>query len=190
MGMTIHYEFKGEDDPALARKQVAGLRQRALQLPFEHVGEIQVFAGEGFVGSDKLEFLATDGNAIQPTEVIAFAAQPGEGCETAWFGLRRHEGYSWRSYCKTCYAVTALDFLRCHIVVIKMLDFAAEMGLLRSVDDEGEYWEHRDWMKLLQNNGRWDELPSPRETVAKQLRAWFGPVSRPVNWKQYVAEEE
>ena len=70
--------------------------------------------------------------------------------------------------------MTALDFLRCHIGVNKLLDHAAEMGLLRSVDDEGKYFEHRDWMELLQNNGRWDELPSPRETVARQLRAWLG----------------
>ena len=197
MGLTIHYEFQvSGDDPVLARKLVEKLRQRALQLPFANVGEIQILNGEECLfqfDRDKLRFMAAmnlhDPNLfIQPTEIIAFDAQPGNGCESAWFGLRLHEGlYSWQSFCKT--GAFALDCLRCHLNVIKTLDYAAELDMLRMVRDDGGYWEDRDWRELLRRNG--GELPLPREkAVAKQIGAWFGRAKKPINWKQYAYVED
>ncbi|MGA2496814.1 MAG: hypothetical protein ABSH20_03690 [Tepidisphaeraceae bacterium] len=109
---------------------------------------------------------------VSPRHLLAFETQPGDGCEAANFGLCLHPvsigvvdrevcphrrrrlrtglgGWSWRSFCKTQYASNANcggveNFLRCHLLVIRMLDEARNLGLLQSVSDEGEYWEKRD----------------------------------------------
>jgi hypothetical protein len=111
MSVRIYYEFKSsENDPALARKQVDELRQRALRLPFKHVGKIRVLTGDKGVyeqGCDKLHSLAAmNRNGVneplfQPMEIIAFEVSLLNGCEPAWFGLRRSEGYDWEAVCKT-----------------------------------------------------------------------------------------
>jgi hypothetical protein len=46
MGLTIHYQLATTGDEAHARKLVQQLRQAALDLPFQHVGEIVEFRGE------------------------------------------------------------------------------------------------------------------------------------------------
>jgi hypothetical protein len=43
MGLTIHYQLATTGDEAHARKLVQQLRQAALDLPFQHVGEIVEF---------------------------------------------------------------------------------------------------------------------------------------------------
>jgi hypothetical protein len=43
MGLTIHYQLATAGDEAHARKLVQQLRQAALDLPFQHVGEIVEF---------------------------------------------------------------------------------------------------------------------------------------------------
>ena len=123
---------------------------------------------------------------VSPTHVIAFSAWPGEGCEEANFGLCRYParievddpvrrgrkrmlrtklggGWYWHSFCKTQYASNAKcggveHFLRCHLSVVRMLDFAKELGILDEVSDEGEYWERRDIKALAEEVGQWNEL--------------------------------
>jgi hypothetical protein len=46
MGLTIHYQLTTTGDQAQARKLVQQLRQAALDLPFQHVGEIVEFQGD------------------------------------------------------------------------------------------------------------------------------------------------
>jgi hypothetical protein len=46
MGLTIHYQLATTGDEAHARKLVRQLRQVALDLPLEHVGEIVEFRDE------------------------------------------------------------------------------------------------------------------------------------------------
>jgi hypothetical protein len=46
MGLTIHYELAATGDEAHARKLVQQLRQAALDLPFQHVGEIVELQGD------------------------------------------------------------------------------------------------------------------------------------------------
>ncbi len=112
----------------------------------------------------------------QPIEIILFRTWPGEGCEEANFGLARYKryiyfrgqkvlsglgtGWHWVSFCKTQYANEKglLNFLRCHTLVVAMLDCAKELGIMKSVDDEGKYWEKRDMKDLAEEVGRWDEL--------------------------------
>jgi hypothetical protein len=107
--------------------------------------------------------------SVTPTEMIAFLISVGEGCEPAVFGLARYPdfvvapdgermetdlaGWSWQSFCKTQYASNPKiggqeNFLRCHLNLIKLLDFAQSLGLVDEIRDEGEYWEHRDLTRL------------------------------------------
>lgn len=111
---------------------------------------------------------------VKPDEVILFRTWPGEGCEEANFGLCRYPesikcdgkiiptalggGWNWRSFCKTQYANTngIFHFLRCHTLVVAMLDCAKELGILQDVSDEGDYWEKRSLKELVEEVGRWD----------------------------------
>jgi hypothetical protein len=52
-------------------------------------------------------------------------------------------------FCKTQYAGAREcggieNFLRCHLLVIRLLDHARDLGLLQSVRDEGQFWDNRD----------------------------------------------
>lgn len=117
--------------------------------------------------------------SVRATHIIAFSAWPGEGCEEANFGFCRYpsslqvsnrrlktglDGWRWRSFCKTQYASSpecggVANFLRCHLCVVKLLDFAVKTKLLEvQVHDEGAYWEHRDLKKLAETVGEWNEF--------------------------------
>lgn len=117
---------------------------------------------------------------VAPTHLIAFVTCPGEGSEAANFGLCRYpaavpvsrgkatlrtklSGWSWQSFCKTQYASNprhggAENFLHCHLTIIRMLDFAKELGILESVTDEGHFWENRDEQALAQEVSRWNTM--------------------------------
>jgi hypothetical protein len=120
---------------------------------------------------------------VKPTCLIGFSAWPGEGCEEANFGFCMHPGFlnytdaagrrrqrltqlggwRWKSFCKTQYASNpdcggVPHFLRCHLCVVQMLDFAQSMEQIAvEVCDEGGYWEHRDLEKLAREVGDWNE---------------------------------
>jgi hypothetical protein len=106
-----------------------------------------------------------------PTHIIAFSTRPGAGCEEADFGLCRFpetievddplrpgrkqkiptgfDAWAWGSSCKTQFASNPKhggiqNFLHCHLTVIRMLEYARELGILDSVYDGGQYWKRRD----------------------------------------------
>jgi len=114
MGLTIHYQLATAGDEAHARKLVQQLRQAALDLPFEHVGEIVEFRGDECdwqrrADDDQYRWLLIQARTqialpvtaaekrrgvtremdILPLHVIAFETEPGDGCEPANFGLCR-----------------------------------------------------------------------------------------------------
>jgi len=117
---------------------------------------------------------------VAPTRVIAFSTWPGEGCEEANFGLCQYprsfiverlgrkrriptnlSGWCWGSFCKTQYASNpecggVQNFLRCHLLVVAMLDQAKELGVLADISDEGGYWEKRDAEALAREVGEWN----------------------------------
>lgn len=115
---------------------------------------------------------------VTPSQVIAFTTLPGDGCEDANFGLATYpktveaQGrkirtglgeWSWSSFCKTQYASNPQfggveNFLRCHLSVVKLLDHAAELGILKEVSDEGDYWQKRDLPALASVVGDWNSL--------------------------------
>jgi hypothetical protein len=122
---------------------------------------------------------------VRPTHVIAFSTCPGKGCESANFGLCRYPatievrtcpngsehqqslrtglaGWRWSSFCKTQYASNpecggVANFLRCHLLVVRLLDGAQALGILDQVSDEGDYWSIRDPQALAQRVGQWNE---------------------------------
>lgn len=71
-------------------------------------------------------------------------------------------GWQWSSSCKTQYASNPKyggpeNFLRCHLAIIQLLDFAQELRLLQQICDEANYWDRRDVQSLAQTVGDWNE---------------------------------
>jgi hypothetical protein len=101
---------------------------------------------------------------VMPHHLVAFSTSPGDGCEEANFGLAIYpatlkvdgktirtglSGWSWSSFCKTAYAANPevggpANFLKCHLAIVSLLDYADALGVLGEVHDEGGYWEKRD----------------------------------------------
>ncbi len=120
---------------------------------------------------------------VKPKHVVAFTTFPGEGCEDANFGLALYptaillpkpgtgrqrmlktglRGWCWGSFCKTQYSSSPEaggieNFVRCHLSVIQVLDYAKEIGILAKVSDEGVYWESRNVKALVKEVGEWNE---------------------------------
>ena len=194
MGLTIHYNLETKlTRPEEIRRLVDGLRQYAMDLPFQEVDDVVEFKGEdvSYQNQDDphrwLKIQAgqylNDGPysySVAPQHIIAFTTVPGEGSEPANFGFccypqsivpqnkrrirTKLKGWLWRSFCKTQYASDPAcggvsNFLRCHVTIVKLLDFAKKTGLIDvEVSDEGKYWDERDLAKLAKEVGQWNEL--------------------------------
>jgi hypothetical protein len=112
MGLTIHYQLATTGDETHARKLVQQLRQAALDLPFQHVGEIVELRGDQCdykqrADNDPHRWLLIQAGThialpvsqvekrqgvtrqldVRPSNIIAFETEPGDGCEPANFGL-------------------------------------------------------------------------------------------------------
>lgn len=143
---------------------------------------------------------------VIPLEVIAFHTLPGAGCEPANFGLCRYPpavqvqdgrqkrslptrlgtGWHWHSFCKTQYASNPRsggveNFLRCHLGIVKVLDAAKALGILREVLDEGNYWQDRDVQSLARQVGQWNQMvAAAMEALGNQARQIGGTLSAPI----------
>jgi hypothetical protein len=114
MGLTIHYSLRSNTrSPKKARELVASLRSRALDLPFEHVGDIVGLSGtecdiESLDRDHPHRWLliqagqyvgcparggGTHSYRVSPTHVVAFETVPGPGCEPANLGLCKYPGF-------------------------------------------------------------------------------------------------
>lgn len=207
MGLTINYDFELPNRRITdARQAVKDLRDAALDLPFQEVSEI-IELKEGDIESDELIFWTRwwyrrqlspttwTSFPIDPTHVIAFIVDPGDGCDSMIVGLclyprtvirdgkrlrtKAPKGWYYKGFCKTQYASNpeyggTSNFLSCHLSAIHLLDTAKKIGkksgLTVSVRDEGEYWENRDVQKLAKEVGEWNELVA---SVARQLQEKF-----------------
>lgn len=194
MGLTIHYRLQSASrSPAIARRRVEELRQKALDLPFQSVSEIVEFSGSE-TDFDNLDrdnphlwllgqasqylFRGERHFRISPMQVIAFSTSPGSGSEQANFGLatypktievdgkslRTNLGpWSWASFCKTQYASNPAaggtdNFLRAHLAIVALLDAAADLGILKEVHDEGNFWQKRDAGALTTEVNQWNRM--------------------------------
>ncbi|BAU11096.1 hypothetical protein LEP3755_15890 [Leptolyngbya sp. NIES-3755] len=175
MGLNLSYNLSLTASVDQVRKIVLALRQIALDLSFAQVDEFVELQGEAcyFDMNDREDpniFLKLRG--LKPTSIamngmswkdstylIAFDTLPGQGCETAAFGLATHgeiqavNDWMWTGFCKTQYASNPEyggreHFIRCHLALIKMLDEAQKLGVHCEVDDEGNYWNTRDLFEL------------------------------------------
>lgn len=93
----------------------------------------------------RTERIARSGNGL------TLKVDVGEGCERFTVTLGRlGNGRLWRGarFTKTQYAE---HFVPTHLAVIRMLDLCKEAGILKSVNDEGHYWETRDLEVLAKN---------------------------------------
>lgn len=115
---------------------------------------------------------------VPPNQLIAFRALPADGSEEANFGLAIYPqaieidgddvptnlvDWSWASFCKTQYASNPklggmANFLRAHLAVVALLDAAAELGILRDVDDAGGFWQKRNSSALANEVGQWNTM--------------------------------
>jgi len=89
-------------------------------------------------------------HGINPSHIIAFLTMPGEGSEPAIFGFCKYpsqatlpsgkkmttdkQGWCRSAFCKTQYASDPKcggveNFLRCHLAIVKLLDFIKATGL-------------------------------------------------------------
>lgn len=187
MGLTIHYSLKLDTASVeLAKEKLTALHQAAKDLPFAKVGELVEFQG------DACHFDRDDSNdphhwlklhaykyvregdtyaSIPAQQAIAFTTWPGEGCESATFGLAVHlqpqnhpvKEWYWSSFCKTQYASNPdyggiEHFLKCHLLIVKLLDSAQVLGLLNEVSDEGNYWKNRNLQELVEAVGYYNHL--------------------------------
>jgi len=143
---------------------------------------------------------------VSPTRIIAFETWPGEGCEAANFGLCQYpatiehngktirtkmSGWRWRSFCKTQYASDPAcggieNFLRCHLLVVALLDKAMELGCLDEVYDEGKFWEKRDLKALVPEIESWNGMIAAfagqlKDVVGEEIEA---PITEFSNFEQ------
>ena len=120
---------------------------------------------------------------------IGFTIDPGEGCELATFGFRaplRPEStpgepagrppsdWHWGGWCKTQYASNVSDehFVRCHTLLIALLDSIPKLGIRLEVSDEGDYWESREVPRLLAALRRYNVIMA---MMARTLRDTLPP---------------
>jgi hypothetical protein len=114
VGLTIHYHLQSRiTDAEQVKNTVYQMRQLALDLPYEHVGEIVDLAGSqcdtevrrkqlqnGNESDENLFWLLVQAaqsvrcpwnkrisRFVNPTQIIAFDTWPGHGCESANLGL-------------------------------------------------------------------------------------------------------
>jgi hypothetical protein len=172
MGLTISYQLRFSGTVKLVREKILALHTIARELDFPWVGEIVELEGDECkldmedledphaflkIRASKLLGVSQDGSFSfqHPNYFIGFDTLPGQGCETAAFGLAIHSDlaetndWSWTGFCKTQYASNpeygGLEhFFRCHLQVIQMLDAAQSLGIQCKVTDGGNYWETRD----------------------------------------------
>jgi len=128
---------------------------------------------------------------INPTHIIAFTMCMSDGSEPANIGLCQYPptaviegqqvptvpGWAWRSFCKTQYASDPTlggikNFLKAHLGLVAVLDYANDLGILTAVDDEGDYWVNRDVPALVQTVGSWNEMVAG---LAGQMKDLVGP---------------
>lgn len=162
MGLTVHWdlEFKGTDQEVL--EKLTALKEVAEQLPFERVTgpaeldfadfQKEYKAGKRYKGWRHWASIQggfADGKRIE--KAFCLHLWPGKGCEAMNIGLRRLDNsgsWDWHSFCKTQYTE---EFVKCHLLVIRILYECKRLGILKRVSDEGHYWETRDLSELAHN---------------------------------------
>jgi len=177
MALTIHYRLSlAAASYSHVQRLLKALRKEAVQLGFSRVGHLQKL-GEPALVRDPDQPGVT--HAIDPIVALGFRTWPSEGEAEASFGLSRYpaavlrkDGASFptglplwcsRGFCSTGTADDeqhggVVNFVRCHIGVVALLEAAARMGFRVEVLDDAAYWETRDVLALARNARKHIEL--------------------------------
>ncbi|MBW4512341.1 MAG: hypothetical protein KME64_38490 [Scytonematopsis contorta HA4267-MV1] len=176
MGLTISYKLSlnnaGVDE---VREKITTLRNLATKIPFSQIDEQVELEGEAcrldeedvhdpyiFLKIRALKQVESSMDCLSYKSakyMICFDTLPGEGAETAAFGLASYEkvaaknNWYWTGFCKTQYASNPEyggleNFFKCHLIVVKMLDLAQKLGITCEVHDESGYWDNRNKKEL------------------------------------------
>ena len=95
-------------------------------------------------------------------------------------------GWCWYSFCTTQYASDPKcggveNFVRCHLCVIKMLDFIKQTGLVTvTVEDGSGYWEKRGLEALVKEIGKWNEFVAGAISSFRSLTDGQGTFEAPI----------
>lgn len=197
MGLEIHWDFAFKGTWQEAKATLERIRFQAKNLPLAELGEVRPIPHDynNCAEIDRWAAIhyqerrslsgkcpnhpAEDGRKakcycsihVNPVEGYYFSAWPGEGCESMEIGLARYRrGRVWKgsAFCKTQYSE---DFFQAHQLVIALLDICKAEGILKSVDDDGDYWQTRDLGKLAVAIGEYTALVSG---ISRQLQTIFG----------------
>ena len=177
MGLTIHYKLSlsATVSPAAAEDLVRTAHGRAAALVrrrgLEGIGPVEPVDPENpWHAALVMEKRGEDtiGHDVKPEAGWMFSVLPGQGCESAEFGLGRYPatikvgrrtlrtkcaGWGYSGFCKTQYASLhgVENFLKCHRAVIDLVLLWEKLGATVKITDEGNYWPSRNETALRQN---------------------------------------
>jgi hypothetical protein len=199
MGLTVHWSFQGPKTKTDAQAIIEKMRQRAMDLPFEAVGEIVHFKGKDAQFDNdppngkhtwlKIQARETIWNKDRTIgwdcparEIVGFQIIVAPGSEPMEIFLATYpktitvedertrkpkrlrtnlSAWSGGGFCKTQYASHpkcggVANFLRAHLSVCRLLDHAKELDILKSVSDEGDFFDNRDIPTLVNTIADWN----------------------------------
>jgi hypothetical protein len=181
MGLTIHYKLSVAKNlsGAIVRELAQRTALYARKIGCAEVGEVmRVEADTPFAGLFVRVGREEDCcfGTVPAKRGWVVAVWPGEGCETALFGLCQYPrripfragsiptgfegGWLLKGFCKTHYAGEHgwEHFLKCHRQITSLLDFWRQLDVMVEVTDEGEYWRTRSEEKLRSKLQQYDGL--------------------------------
>ncbi len=95
-------------------------------------------------------------NKIKPSPIVFLRLWAGEGCELTTFPFNhKNKVWSCQGFTKTQYAV---EFVKCHLLVIRALEYLKENSFDVEVFDEGKYWETKDLKVLAEQINKYTSL--------------------------------
>ena len=164
MGLTVHFEFEYIGTEKEAKEKLKKVRKSVKELPVEEVGPLtrlkwkkEAREADEQKGWMKIQYTRSERRGdgrweeVYPEIGYGFSIEIGEGCEPMNIALTRVKGeriFKGKAFCKDQYAE---DFLKCHLLIISILDICNEEGILKKVIDEGDYYETRDISVLAEN---------------------------------------
>lgn len=177
MGLTISYTLRLESASGeLVLEKMRSLHRLAADLPLKEPGELVNLEGDachlqeadGSLTILKFGVMTLEDhkevhnqrydNVPSCAHPIGFEVFAGDGCSSSSFGLASHaatlDHWEWVDHCKTQYASNP-DYgglehvLRCHLTVLKILEFCQQLGILERVCNPSGYWEHHNLQALV-----------------------------------------
>ena len=194
MGLTIHYKLSVAKNlsAAVVRELARRTALYARKIGCAEVGEVmRVEADTPFTGLFVRVGREEDCcfGTVPAKRGWVVAVTPGEGCETALFGLCQYPrrtpfragsvatgfegGWLLKGFCKTQYAGEHgwEHFLKCHRQIISLLDFWRQLDVMVEVSDEGEYWQTRSEENLRKKLQQYDGLVAAVGGIFKDASA-------------------